>query len=202
MINIDSNALRIVSKVTCIEFLLDETGSMGSFLEPTIAGFNNFLEQQKNVSGDCQITLTKFQSSGNVTPYQDLDIQIAPKMNKNLFVPGGMTNLYDAIGERIAAANRFENWSGSYDVLFIVMTDGGDNMSHRETMDSIKRKITSSKHTFVYLGANQNANIIGQKMGFKDGNIKSFEMERMAETMDDLSAATTAYRTTQTSSFF
>ena len=187
------------SEPLCIEFLLDETGSMSSCRNATVGGFNDYLNEQKSVTGECLLTLTKFEGGNLVTPYQDLDIGLVPEMTDRMFVPKGGTNLFDAIGDRIMKMReRMSSWDNSPKVLFVVMTDGGDNASYRYDSSSIKELVTeleaTERWTFVYLGANQNALQVGAKMGFSEGNIRSFETAQMRETMNDLSRATTVYR--------
>lgn len=180
-----------------IDFLLDETGSMSSCKGQTISGFNNFIGEQRVQTGKCLFTLTKFDTSGIKTPYSYLDISMVPNMTENTFNPGSMTNLYDAIGQRVETLRaELSSWIEKPRVLFVVMTDGEDNSSHRYR-NCKDIEILLNEHpewTFVYLGANQNALNIATKMGFKVGNIKSFATEEMQQTMQTLSAATVAYR--------
>jgi hypothetical protein len=41
--------------------------------------------------------------------------------------------------------------------------------------------------------------VIGERLGFPEGNIKSFASAKMRETMQTLASATTAYRATRAS---
>lgn len=183
---------------TIIEFLLDETGSMSSIKEPTVAGFNDFLSEQKTQGGDCLLTLTKFDTSGIKTPITDIDIQMVPPMDLDWFVPRASTNLRDTIGKRIASLKaRLEHWDVKPNVLFVVMTDGDDNASREFSESDIRSALTlymGEGWTFVYLGANQNAENVAARLGFPHGNIKSFATAKMRETMQGLAKATTAYR--------
>lgn len=181
-----------------IEFVLDETGSMSGCKPATIGGFNDFLKEQRGVPGICQMTLTKFEGGSLVTPYEDLPLGFVPEMNTNTFLPGGGTNLFDAIIARVNARREaIRNWSAEPKVLLVVMTDGGDNISKNTIQEA--RSVIDTVQTFgwtcVYLGANQNALVVGEAMGFREGNIKSFATAEMRQTMQQLSAATTVYRT-------
>lgn len=206
-----NRATKITNQLpTFVEFVLDETGSMGSCAMATVAGFNDFLSEQRKITGDCYLSLTKFDTSGLKTPYQDVDLRLIPDMLSSMFCPGGGTNLYDAIGHRIKAlSGRMSSWAVKPNVLFVVMTDGEENGSRQYNLQSIRSLIeqyNGAGWTFVYLGANQNAVKVGESMGFRSGNCKSFATEKMRETMQDLSAATTVYRaaasTATTRNFF
>jgi hypothetical protein len=186
---------------TIIEFLLDETGSMTSCQRATVAGFNDFLSEQRSQSGTCLLTLTKFDTSGQKTPYMDIDVGMVPNMQDNWFIPGGGTNLRDTIGARLSSLKqRLENWATKPNVLVVVMTDGADNASREFSEQVIKAALRSYMEegwTFVYLGADQYALDTGNRLGFPDGNVKSFATTEIRETMQTLSTATTAYRSTR-----
>lgn len=186
---------------TIIEFLLDETGSMGSCKQETVAGFNDFLVEQQRQPGLCLLSLTKFDTGGQKTPYVDVDIQMVPFMMLDWFNPGGGTNLRDTMGSRMASLRaRISDWSVKPNVLFVVMTDGDDNASREYTEQAVSDAIkayTDVNWTFVYLGADQDALRVASRLGFPEGNVKSFASAKMRETMKNLSAATTAYRATR-----
>jgi uncharacterized protein YegL len=190
----------------CIEFVLDETGSMSRISAQTVAGFNDFLSEQRKLPGECRMSLIKFSGNDLRIPYQDLELNYVPDMNANTFCANGGTNLYDAIGHRASDLDkRLAKWTSLPRVLFVVMTDGQDNTSRMHNHMSIRSIV--EKHpewTFVYLGADQNALHIGNEMGFPDGNIKSFASNEIRSTMQNLSAATTVFRasSTATQSFF
>lgn len=186
-------------KTFCIEFVLDETGSMGMIHGPTVGGFNDYLDEQRVQPGECKISLTKFESGRLYTPFEDLDIALAPTMTDRMFCPGGGTNLFDAIGDRIESLDeRLQKWSEKPNVLFVVMTDGQDNQSRYFDEDMIFRLVTEHREAgwaFAYLGADQNALEIGKRLGFRKDEIKSFASAEMRETMRDLATATTVFRT-------
>ena len=188
---------------TIIEFLLDETGSMASCKRETVAGFNDFLSEQRAQQGTCLLTLTKFDTSGQKTPYMDVDVNMTPNMLEDWFIPGGGTNLRDTIGSRLLSLKqRLETWSVKPNVLIVVMTDGDDNASQTHSEQNIQSAIQSYMNegwTFVYLGADQNALSTGNRLGFPEGNIKSFASSKMRETMQTLAAATTTYRASRSS---
>ena len=194
---------------TLIEFLLDETGSMEDVHSDTVAGYNAFLTEQRNQTGtSCLLTLAKFDTAGIKVPYTDIDVKMAPLMTNNMFVPGGGTNLRDCIGQRVRATEeRLAYWQGQKpNVLFVVMTDGEDNASREYSEAQVRdliRAHEADSWTFVYLGSTPNALEIAGRLGFQPGNSKQFDVSRIRETMTDLGAATTVYRTTgSTRGFF
>ena len=183
---------------TIIEFLLDETGSMGSCQHAVVSGFNDFVSEQRAAGGKCLLTLTKFDCSGIKTPYVDLSAQMVPTMTPAMFTPGSSTNLYDTIGERMSAlTERLKTWSAKPNVLFVVMTDGGDNAStlpETAVRSNLLHMTEAHGWSFVYLGAHEQALAVANRLGFAPGNSKQFKASEMRETMQNLAKATKAYR--------
>lgn len=186
---------------TVIEFLLDETGSMASCKQETICGFNEFLSEQRGQAGLCLMTLTKFDTAGIRTPFVDLDVRLAPNLSNATFCPGESTNLRDALIARInAVRERVSSWDVKPNILFLAMTDGQDNASKSgegEVAELVRRM--GEGWTFVYLGADQNAVAVGNRLGFPEGNCRSFARQHIHTTMKTVSAATTAYRAVRAS---
>ncbi|RYD42925.1 MAG: VWA domain-containing protein [Verrucomicrobiaceae bacterium] len=181
-----------------IEFLVDETGSMSSYIGGTISGFNTFLDEQKTVPGEARFTLTKFSTYNVVTPYQDLELSMVQPLSAQTFVPSGGTNLYDTMGARIEAIRqRIQDWTVQPRVLFVVLTDGEDNSNHVHRPEVLRTMITGMSAegwTFVYLGAHGRALQVAHNLGFHTANVKQFDGRAMHQTMTDLSASTKAYR--------
>lgn len=189
-----------IARPTIIEFILDETGSMGSYLLPTISGFNTFIKDQREQDGQGLLTLTKFDTNGLKTPYCDLDLTMVPSLTRETFIPGGGTNLRDAIMTRIEALEaRLADWPVQPDVLLVALTDGEDNAS-RATVEQVRQRIEARQEdgwTFVYLGATGNAIEIASALGFPIGNCKQFEQRATQIAMQSLSNSTTVYRTSR-----
>lgn len=186
---------------TFINFLLDETGSMTSCARATEIGFDDFVATQKNEDGECFLTLAKFDSRGIRVPYIDLPIGMVPPLS---FHPGATTNLYDCIGERLAVVLEAPPEGKS---LFVIMTDGGDNASHTYDINSARALVEKAQEAgvvVVFLGPDDSALTVGERLGIPKGNIKSFHTDKMRETMSDLTVATTAFRagTSDSKSFF
>lgn len=182
---------------TIIEFLLDETGSMCGIEPAVINGFNDFLAEQKTLSSKCLLTLTKFDTLGQKTPYVDLDINMVPNLTYNTFCPNASTNLNDTIYNRIISVKeRISTWKEAPNVLFVVMTDGYDNASNLKSWD-VKNMILEASGAgwaFVFLGAHKKSFEQAYELGFDEKNTKMFEPSQMRETLQEMSTATKAYR--------
>lgn len=186
---------------TLVHFVLDETGSMSSVRDATIDGFNEYvngLRADKN--GKYWMSLTKFDSRGIVPVYTDLPIKEVPDLNHDTYCPCSMTNLNDAIGETVTKMESvIAKRSKKCNVLIVVMTDGHENASVEWTADKVKNLIQKKEKvgwTVTFLGANMDAQKVGQTYAIRAGNTKSYSVQNMSETMRGLSSATVAYAST------
>lgn len=106
-----------------------------------------------------------------------VDIQNAISLNKELFVPWNMTPLLDSIGRGIAETQEKIGKLAKKDkpdrVLFVIITDGGENASTEYTRDEVKNIIehyrTKEDWDFIFLGANIDAIATGTSFGVSAG---------------------------------
>jgi uncharacterized protein YegL len=166
---------------TYITIVLDRSGSMESIAKQTITGFNTFLKAQQKIEGNAQITLVQFDHEYQPV-YEAIDIQRAPFLNRDTYIPRGMTALLDAIGETIKTTR---NRIGSLPenerpdkVIFVVITDGHENNSRLYSRRDVFKKIIKmeKKHNwdFVFLGANQDAIAEAGHLGVKAHKAMTF----------------------------
>jgi hypothetical protein len=91
--------------LTEIAYILDRSGSMGKHRQAAIAGYNDFLQRQKTLPGQANLSLVLF-SSDCVVPEAAIPISEASELNDETYIPHGRTALLDAIGETINALGR------------------------------------------------------------------------------------------------
>ena len=144
-----------------IIFVIDESGSMDGTEMDVIGGFNHFIEQQKGAAfGKITVSLYKFNSNWSRI-VSDLPIDEIRPLTHNDYTPGGLTALYDTIGNAI---HDIETQSQYTDparqasmVMMVVITDGQENASHEYDSQKVKemiRELEQSKNwQFIYLGA-------------------------------------------------
>jgi hypothetical protein len=146
-----------------IAIILDRSGSMNTVRESTIAGFNEFIRAQRQLPGDVTVKLVQFDDQYEVV--FDKHLADVPELTQDLFVPRGMTGLFDAqgktivaLGEELAASPESERPSK---VIVMTLTDGMENASKEYTVDKIaalvKHQTDVYKWDFIFLGANQDA---------------------------------------------
>ena len=162
-------------KKLLVSFILDETGSMGTVLDKTISGFNEYidsLKKQENVL----FTLTQFNSDKVEVVYDSVEVANVAHRNKENYIPRELTPLYDAIGQTISSLEK-KAIGKTQPVLVVIQTDGQENFSKEYNSKSIFKKIDEKKKkgwTFVFLGADQDAWLTSQELGISRGNTMSY----------------------------
>lgn len=173
-----------------VNFLLDESGSMGSCINQTISGFNEYIKALKKEKKNVKFTLTTFGGSRVNMIYNNVGIDEVKALNIENYHPGGGTPLYDAIGGTIEGSKK----DGK--TLFVIMTDGEENASCEYDVESISKLIKSKEKvgwTFVYLGADQDAWQHSRNLGLTKLNTMSFDSSQTRGTYDKLIGATSMY---------
>lgn len=159
-----------------ISVVQDRSGSMGDVRDETIAGFNTFLKDQKQLPGKCLFTLMQFNTEFKLL-YTGEDIQKVQPLTHDTYQPDGYTALLDAIGRTIlTTGQRLEAMPEAErpaKVVIAISTDGKENKSQefqgeqgrQRVFAMIKEQTEVYKWNFIFLGANQDAIEAGEGMG-------------------------------------
>lgn len=195
--------------LTYVQLVLDESGSMFQTRDETIDSFNAYVDELKNQDGNENIRfgLTKFNTVSEII-YSSRKLDEVPKLTRENFTPGGFTALLDAIGNSIDALNN--RASDNDRVLFVILTDGGENSSRWFTTSDVNKAISKRKDdnwTFVFLGADQEAWSVSRSLGISAGNTTFFGTTTSGRmrSMSNLAHASASYAgsgTTTTANFY
>lgn len=160
---------------TEIVVILDRSGSMNSITDDAIGSFNAFLAEQQKLKGKALLTLILFDDKYDIV-HNGIDIQDIKPLDKNTYVPRGMTALLDAIGKTInSVRERINNMPEDQrpeKVLVGILTDGHENASHEYNRNAIMKLIDEKDEgwEFLYLAANQDAIREGSSIGIGMNN--------------------------------
>ena len=127
---------------------------MASIAEKTVEGFTAFLEKQKQVPGDCRLTLVQFDTEYELV-YRDKPVRKVPPLR---LVPRGGTALLDAMGRAIlnkAEARHRAETRRPRRIMLVIITDGQENSPEftREQVFALTRRYTQERDwQFVYPG--------------------------------------------------
>jgi hypothetical protein len=173
-----------------VYLLVDESGSMGSRVKPTLSAINEYVDSLKTQFPNKRVRLSflTFASSGYYTfgvvkeRIINRPLNEFPKITEEHYFPSGGTPLYDAIGDTISKIGTPDE-----NVIFVIITDGEENSSYRYTSSQIKSTLETKQAAnrkdpwlVVYLGSNQDAWEVGSAFGVQ----KQFSMTYNDVTFD------------------
>ena len=149
------------NNITELVFILDRSGSMSGLESDTIGGFNSMIEKQRKQDGECYVSTVLFDHVSEVL-HDRIKLSEVKEMTENDYTVRGSTALIDAIGGAIHHIVNIHKYARPEDVpehtLFVIMTDGMENASHRYSSDEVKKMIEHEKEKygweFMFIGAN------------------------------------------------
>jgi len=189
------------AQATLIAVILDRSGSMGICRDATIAGFNQFLQSQRDVreGGRALVSLTQFNHHYEVN-FVGEPIENVPALDTQSYVPQGRTALHDAIGRTI---HEVEAWVREHDwqerVLILIITDGQENASREYDLHAVHALIEGKERegwNVAYMGANQDSYAVGGAMGVRSGFTKNYTQSDtgVRDNFTDLADKARTYR--------
>jgi uncharacterized protein YegL len=169
---------------TAVMLLVDRSGSMQSIRASAEDGINEFINSLKHAEGKRTIRIAQFDYDYTEgMRYTTVCPSTAPAAVRRFGLsPRGGTPLLDAMGKSIIefgeelAALPEDQRPGV--VIFAVMTDGYENSSREFTWAQIKEMVQRQESDYgwqvVYLGANQDAFEVGEKLGVPAHNTMTY----------------------------
>ena len=183
MKNEKKNRKSSVATTAHIYILLDRSGSMAGIAADVIGGFNTFLDEQRAAGPDARITLVQFDSQdAHEVILNGAPIAEATHLNRSIFSPRGGTPLLDATARLIALADaaataRQNAGLPPEQVVFVSITDGGENSSTTHTLPQVRALIderTKQGWLFVFLSAALDAYGEAGSLGVQRMNTRTF----------------------------
>jgi hypothetical protein len=185
-------------KLTEIIFVLDKSGSMGIIREDTIGGFNTFIQDQKELPGDCIFTMATFNTQYD-KDFEGKLIESVNELDNASYRPCGGTALLDAVGRTINDVVTRHSTLGDEKpgkVMLVVLTDGEENSSIEFTkVKDVAKMVKKQEDTgweIIFLGADIDAWGDGRALGFT--KMKSMNKMDMKRNMSKMSNYTAFYR--------
>lgn len=195
---------------TDITLVLDKSGSMVSIWQSAINSIDSFFSDQGKLPGECRVSVFTFDVNFNcLVRHQDIRNSEAIDSLRKTHT-GGYTALYDAVGHAInntgkrLAALREEDRPSN--VLFVIQTDGYENASKEFSLSKVKEMINHQKEKynwhFVFLGANIDAEGVGQSIGigFDTSVNYAFNAAGVSNVYSSLNTKTAKLRTREANS--
>lgn len=168
----------VKDEVAVITMVVDESGSMASLWQPTMSGFNEYVETlKKKLKGKSYFSAITFDSRGVRKLQVGAPIAEAIQLNQGNYTPTGGTPLIDAAVKAIHATEEVVTKEGGTKVIVVVQTDGEENASREFTLAHLKTMVeerTAKGWEFVFIGAGINAFAQGATFGFQARNTMSY----------------------------
>ncbi|MEY3051241.1 MAG: hypothetical protein RLY31_1026 [Bacteroidota bacterium] len=116
-------------------FVLDASGSMSSDSKEVLGELNQQLQTLKDKYAEtrrpCRVSIVKFNTDYRMLRDNE-PIETVALVEREEYIPGGMTALYDSFGISVAKADArvgFQVGTGEAEALVVVFTDGLENAS-------------------------------------------------------------------------
>jgi len=150
--------------MTELVFILDRSGSMAGMERDTIGGFNAMLRKQQASPDEVLVSTILFDNESTVL-HDRIPLHRVPLMTAQDYQVGGCTALLDAVGGAIRHISTVHRYARPEDrprrTLFVITTDGLENVSRRYTYEKVKEMIQRQKAEhdweFLFLAANIDA---------------------------------------------
>lgn len=192
------------NKKTIYHFIVDESVSMSSLKNETIAGFNTQLKTIKELKDE----LPENEFIVSVTYFNNLvkdvikfgKIEDIPLLSPENYHPDSCTSLLDAIGRSIDNIQDhfgYEIEENLATVVLIILTDGKENSSRYYSYFQISERIeilsATDKWVFTFLGAGLDVSSMTERMKMPSKNVTSFDKSRYSEMLDRVSRSVRNY---------
>ncbi len=178
-----------MKETTELVFIMDKSGSMAGKEEDSVGGFNATIEEQKEKGNEVYVTAVLFSDNHEIV-IDRMDIREVKKMQRSDFRVGGCTALVDTIGYTIEHIGKVQHYdrSGKIDnTVFVIITDGLENASHRFSSDEVKKMIKAKEETgwkFLFLGANIDAVETAARFGIGHDRAVTFHNDGQGQALN------------------
>ena len=156
--------------------ILDESGSMESVKSLIISGFNELVQNIKNLKKDFAdqehfVSLVTFNGMGIKTIMDNISADYLGQINESVYKPNSMTPLFDAIGDSVNKLKQITKRQDNCNVLVTILTDGLENASKEYSGKDIKKLIDNLRNmgwTFTYIGTDHDIDKVADSISINN----------------------------------
>ena len=159
--------------LTELVFIVDRSGSMSGLESDTIGGLNATLKKNREVDGECLVSIVLFDNVSEVLVDRKPIEQVA-NLTEAQYQVRGCTALLDAVGGAIRYMDKVQHIlpdeHRAEHVIFTIITDGMENASRHFDYPRVKRLIEAHEEQgweFIFLGANIDAAAEASRIGIR-----------------------------------
>lgn len=201
---------------TDITILVDESSSMSDARSKTLSAIKEFIEGQKKVDGECNVSVISFARpdrrynifypSSNEESRYTRKVLVSGNINNIEFTgsdynPNGWTPLYDAVCDTVDETGRrlasMKKEARPDKVLFLILTDGMENASSKTVADvksRIQHQETVYSWNFTYLGADFNTDDVTKTCGLGFDRSYKYDKKDTEKAWRGINATVSSYR--------
>lgn len=180
--------------------LLDASGSMAYCWDDTIGGLEKLFQEQKLLPGKMTFSLVTFDYYTK-RYYNFVDIKSVLSLSK-CATPSGGTALYDAfcktVDEEGQALAKMAEKDRPSKILFVVVTDGGENASSEFKVLDTKNRLTTQRDKyswdFLFLGADFDVTKTAESFGSSPAMAMNYSKSNTGNTTRQVSNFVGNYR--------
>ena len=177
-----------MSNIMEVVFIIDRSGSMSGQESDIIGGFNAMLARQSKEDYQALISTILFDNQMKRI-HDRVPLAQAPTLTEADYQVGGCTALLDAIGSNIDHIKMVHHYARPEDrpakTLFVIMTDGLENASHRFSGAQIRKLIQAQEKSgweFMFIGADIDVFASADDVGIKRS--RAFEISKATDCFD------------------
>lgn len=171
--------------LTDITLIVDKSSSMYALADDTIGGLNAFIETQRELEGEVNVTTIFFNHDYQVVAERK-SLATLPPFTRAMYQPEGNTALLDAVGKTIRNVGQRLHMTREVErpgtVIFVIMTDGMENCSQDFTRpvvaEMVERQQRDYNWQFIFLGANIDAVAEAASLNISANNAMKYDATR------------------------
>ena len=188
---------------THMYLLLDRSGSMMRLADEVVTSLNAFVASQRQLPGEAWLTLVQFDSvNAHEVVLAEVQLDQVPTFRREEFVPRGSTPLFDATMGLVRLVEhqteeRAARGLPPANVLFITLTDGGENCSRHATHTDVAEAVaagTAAGWTFMHLCTDPATARWARSTGIREVSTFANTPAGMKAAFDDLGRQVVFYR--------
>lgn len=189
--------------LTHVAFILDKSSSMSTGRDVTIEGFNKQVDIVSEGAKEVGKTLFTFTQFSDQVEVQNVATSLdhMGKLTPQTYQPSGMTALYDALGDTLAALLRTPHIEAATTATLVTLfTDGEENVSRRYTpkvlSELIKRLEATGRWTFALVGPRGSVTDLAKLLSVPLSNVQGYDPVSVQDrqmAFGAMASASTAY---------
>ncbi len=160
---------------TEIIVVVDTSSSMLGTHNAAYDGLNEFVSEQRKLPGEAKLSLYEFSNQAK-NIFRGKRLSDVPEYKME---PLGMTALLDGIGFAMdSEGKRIRNEAWADQVIFVVITDGGENWSNYYDYPRIREMVKHAEDhgwKFIFMGANQDSVLSSRNLGMTSAATPKYE---------------------------